>query len=101
MAEQEPEALTQEQLLETIRALKVSDIVVSTVTTLAQLGYAKLETTSRDLEQARLAIDSLRALVPLLEGHVAPELVRDLNQMVANLQIAYAEAAKKDEAAES
>jgi hypothetical protein len=63
------------------------------VTTLAQLGYAKLEEGTRDLDQARLAIDSLRALVPQLEGHVAAEVTRDLNAMVANLQLAYASAA--------
>jgi len=88
----EPE-LTPEQLVEQIKRLQVSDLVVSTVTTLAQLGYAKVEEGTRDLDQARLAIESLRALVPVLEGHVPPELTRDLNAMVANLQLAYASAA--------
>jgi hypothetical protein len=90
----EPE-LTPEQIVEQIKRLDVSDLVVSTVTTLAQLGYAKLEEGTRDLEQARLAIDSLRALVPQLEGHVPAELTRDLNAMVASLQLAYAGAAAK------
>ena len=90
----EPE-LTPEQLVEQIKRIDVSDLVVSTVTTLAQLGYAKLEEGTRDLDQARLAIDSLRALVPQLEGHVPAEVTRDLNAMVANLQLAYAEAAAK------
>ena len=89
----EPE-LTPEQIVEQIKRLNVSDLVVSTVTTLAQLGYAKLEEGTRDLDQARLAIDSLRALVPVLEGHVSAEVSRDLNAMVANLQLAYASAAK-------
>jgi dihydroxyacetone kinase DhaKLM complex PTS-EIIA-like component DhaM len=88
----EPE-LTPEQLLEAIKQMKVSDLIVSTVTTLAQLGYAKLDESARDLDQARLAIESLRALVPLLEGQVAAEITRDLNAMVANLQLAYASAA--------
>jgi hypothetical protein len=35
----------------------------------------------------------MRALVPLLEDAVPGELVRDLNQSVANLQLAYAKAA--------
>jgi uncharacterized protein DUF1844 len=86
--------LTPEQLIEQIKQLKVSDLVISTVTTLGQLGYAKLEEGTRDLEQARLAIDSLQALIPKLEGHVAAEITRDLNAMVANLQLAYASAAK-------
>ena len=38
----EPE-LTPEQIVEQIKRIDVSDLVVSTVTTLAQLGYAKLE----------------------------------------------------------
>jgi hypothetical protein len=87
--------LTPEQIVEQIKRIDVSDLVVSTVTTLAQLGYAKLEEGTRDLEQARLAIDSLGALVPQLEGHVAAEVTRDLGAMVANLQLAYADAASK------
>jgi hypothetical protein len=91
----EPE-LTPEQLLDEIKRLKVSDLLLSTVTTLAQLGFAKLEESSRDLEQARLAIDTLKAIVPKLEGHVPDDLSRDLGQMVANLQLAYASAAAGD-----
>jgi len=91
----EPE-LTPEQLLDEIKRLKVSDLLLSTVTTLAQLGFAKLEESSRDLEQARLAIDTLQAIVPKLEGHVPDDLSRDLGQMVANLQLAYASAAAGD-----
>ena len=88
----EPE-FSPEEVLEQIKKLKISDLVVSTVTTLGQLAYAKLEPDSRDLDEARLAIESLRALVPLLEGHVAADVTRDLHAMVANLQLAYASAA--------
>jgi hypothetical protein len=89
----EPEELTPEQLLEQIRRMKVSDLLLSTITTVAQLGYAKLDPSGRDLEQAKLAIESLRALVPLLEGTVADEVLRDYAQVTANLQLAYAKAA--------
>ena len=88
----EPE-LSPEQLVEAIKQMKVSDLLVSTVTTLAQLAFAKLEEGTRDLDQARLAIDSVRALVPQLEGHVPAEVLRDLNAMVVNLQLAFASAA--------
>ena len=44
--------------------MKVSDLLLSTLSTVAQLGYAKLDPAGRDLEQAKLAIDSLSALVP-------------------------------------
>jgi hypothetical protein len=63
------------------------------VTTLAQLAYAKLEKSSRDLEQARLAIDTVDVLLPTLEGHVPAELSADLGKMVADLKLAYAGAA--------
>jgi len=89
----EPEELSPEQLIEQIKQLRVSDLLLSTITTLAQLAYAKLEESSRDLEQARVAIDAISVLLPLIAPHVPDELVRDLNQMVANLQLAYAAAA--------
>jgi hypothetical protein len=88
----EPE-LTPEQLIEQIKQLRVADLILSTVTTLAQLAYAKLEESSRDLEQAQLAIDSIQVLLPKLEGNVPAELSRDLGAMLTNLQLAYAEAA--------
>lgn len=90
MAEHE---LSAEQLAEQIRRLKVSDLVLSTCSTLAQLGYAKLESPSRDLEQAQLAIEALRALGPVLERGVGDDVARDFRQVVANLQLAYAHAA--------
>ena len=89
--------LSPEELLEHIRQLKVSDILLSMLPTLAQLGYAKLEPEGRDLEQARLAIDSLRALTPILAGSVPEEVVHDFEQATANLQLAYAKAVDEDQ----
>ena len=96
MAEEEKpgEELTPEELLDHIRRMKVSDLLLSTISTVAQLGYAKLEPAGRDLEQAKLAIDSLSALVPVLEGAVPEEVLRDFNQVTANLKLAYAKAAE-------
>lgn len=93
MVEGESQEVTPEQLLEAIRRMKVTDLLVSTIATVGQLGYAKLDPDSRDLEQARLAIEALKALVAVLEGAVPPEALRDFNQMTANLQLAYASAA--------
>jgi hypothetical protein len=42
-----------------------------------------------DLEQARLAIDALAALEPLLED----DQRRDIQQVLTNLRLAFAEAA--------
>ncbi|HEX9350319.1 MAG TPA: hypothetical protein VF877_03505 [Gaiellaceae bacterium] len=95
--EREAEELTPEELLEHIRRMKVSDLLLSTITTVAQLGYAKLDPSGRDLPQAKLAIDSLRALVPVLEGSVPEAVLRDFTQVTANLQLAYAKAVEEPE----
>jgi hypothetical protein len=88
---------TPEELLEAVRKMKVSDLLLSTVATTAQLGYAKLEQDSRDLEQARLAVESIKALLPVLEGSVDDEVLREFGQLVASLQLAYVKAAEEAE----
>lgn len=93
MADEERPEIPPEDLLEAIRKMKVSDLLLSTVSTTVQLGYAKLEPDSRDLEQARLAIESTKALLPLLAGAVGKEVLTEFDQLVANLQLAYAKAA--------
>ena len=82
-----------EEIAEQLRRLKASDVVFSLLPTLAQLAYAKLEPETRDLAEARIAIDAIAALVPVLEHAVPAELTRDFQQVVANLQVAYAAAA--------
>jgi hypothetical protein len=98
---QAPEELTAEELLEHIRRMKVSDLLLSTISTVAQLGYAKLDPAGRDLEQAKLAIDSLTALVPVLEGSVPEDVLRDFNQVTSNLKLAYAKAVEEAGEAQS
>lgn len=83
-----------QQVEEQLRNLKVSDLLVQTLYTVSSLGYRKLSDEDRDLEQAKLAIEALRALVPVLEGTIAPDVSRDFRQVTANLQLAYADAAK-------
>ena len=97
-SQQKQEQLSPEQLLEEFRRFKVSDLLVSTFLTLSQLAYAKLDPAARDLEQARLAIDSMKALVPVLETAVPAETKRDFDQVVANLQLAFASAASEPRA---
>ena len=82
------------QLEEELKTLKVSDLLVQTVYTVSSLGYRRLSEQDRDLDQARLAIEALRALVPVLDGAASEELVRDFKQVTANLQLAYADAVK-------
>jgi hypothetical protein len=86
------EPVSEEQLLEALSQLQVSDLLVQSLSTVSSLAYHRLAEESRDLEQARLAIEALRALVPVLRGAVSDELVRDFERVTANLQLAYADA---------
>jgi hypothetical protein len=89
LAEHEP-AAGEEQISadELLKQLKVADLVLGTLASLVQLGYAKLG--DGDAEQTRLAIEVLRAVLPALEGSAPPDVLRDLRQATANLQLAYA-----------
>jgi predicted nucleic acid-binding protein len=82
-----------QRLEEELKKLKVSDLLVQTLYTLSSLGYRKLSEEDRDLDQAKLAIEALRALLPVLEGAVGEDVLRDFKQVTANLQLAYADAA--------
>jgi hypothetical protein len=87
------EHVTEQELLEALQQLRVSDLLVQTLSTVSSLAFHRLGEEHRDLEQARLAIEVLRALVPVLAGSVPPELLRDFEQVTANLQLSYASAA--------
>jgi hypothetical protein len=83
------------RLEEELKRVRISDVLVQTLYTLSSLGYHKLGPEHRDLPQARLAIESLRALLPVLKDEAPAEVVRDFEQVVANMQLAYASAAKE------
>lgn len=99
MAEQEGAAPEPDEfaarLEEELKRVRISDVLVQTLYTLSSLGYHKLGAEHRDLPQARLAIESLRALLPVLKGEAPAEVLRDFEQVVANMQLAYASAAKE------
>ena len=84
--------VTERQLLDALSQLKVADLLVQSLSTISSLAYHRLAPEHRDLEQVRLAIEALRALVPVLRGSLPDELVRDFEQVTANLQLAYADA---------
>jgi hypothetical protein len=84
--------VSEQQLLDALAQLQVGDLLVQSLSTVSSLGYHRLAPEQRDLAQAQLAIEALRALVPVLRGHVPDELVRDFEQVTANLQLAYADA---------
>ena len=73
----------QEDFAEQLAALDLGLLLSSTAATIASLAYTKLE--RGDLPQAKLGIDALVALLPLLEGDAR----RDLGAALASLQVAY------------
>ncbi|MGH3052911.1 MAG: hypothetical protein ACRDM8_08130 [Gaiellaceae bacterium] len=92
------EARLSAQLAEELAKLRVEDVLVGALIQVSSIGYRRLGLTDetkeeRDLEQVRLAIETMRALTPVLENIVPDELIRDFDQSVANLQLAYAKAA--------
>ena len=89
---QPSEAELLEQLEAELKKLRVSDVLVQTVFTVSSLGYRRLGEEDRDLDEARLAIDALIALVPVLQDSVPDQVSRDFQRMVANMQLAYAKA---------
>ena len=94
----EDEARLAEQLAEELAKLRVEDVLVGALIQVSSIGYRRLGLTDetkeeRDLEQVRLAIETMRTLTPVLENIVPDELIRDFDQSVANLQLAYAKAA--------
>jgi hypothetical protein len=98
----ESEEQLAQELAEELRKLKVEDVLVSVLVQISSIGYRRLGLTEetkddRDLAQTKLAIDTMKALTPVLGQVVPPELIRDFESSVANLQLAYAKAAGEGE----
>jgi hypothetical protein len=80
-----------------MRRITVDDLLLQSVVSMINLGGRRLGLApgtegDRDLEQVRTAIDAVSALLPLLEGKDA-EAVRPIRDALAQLQMAYAQAA--------
>jgi hypothetical protein len=80
---------TAEELVGELQKIKVGDLLFHTATMLASIAYGKLAPETRDLDDAKLAVDALRALMPLMPEDQRP----GIQQVVSNLQLAYADAA--------
>ena len=88
---------TDEELREALDRVGVADVLLQALTATASLGFRRVSPEARDLQQARLAIEALRALEPVLrDGGVEEAVVRDLEQARANLQLAYAKAVEEE-----
>jgi hypothetical protein len=84
---------SEEELREALDRVGVGDILVNALSAAASIGFRRVSSEARDLDQVKLAIESLRVLDPVLrEGGVDDAIVRDLEQARMNLQLAYAKA---------
>jgi hypothetical protein len=89
----EGELPSEEELREALGRVTVADVLLNALSATASLGFHRVSPDARDLTQARLAIEALRALEPVLrDGGVEDAVVRDLEEARANLQLAYAKA---------
>ena len=96
MSEEEMRARLEEEL----RRITVPDVLLQTIVSLVNLGGQRLGLTPdtedlRDLEQARLAIEGVRALLPILEDLDA-EQMRPVREALSQLQMAYAQLARPE-----
>ena len=93
------EAELQAALEEQMRNIRVEDVIVQTTVTLVNLGARRLglaaapgadPAAERDLDQAKVAIEAVRALLPLCPQEVADQITPALSQ----LQMAFAREAQ-------
>jgi hypothetical protein len=99
VSEHEEEAAR--RLAEELRNLKVEDVLLNDLVQISSIGYRRLGLTEetkedRDLGQAKLAIDTMKALTPVLAQAVPSELVLEFERSVAELQLAYVKAASEE-----
>ena len=93
----ETELPSEDELREALDRVGGSDVLLQALSATASLGFRRVSKEARDLPQARLAIEALRALEPVLrDGGVDEATVRDLEQARANLQLAYAKAVEEN-----
>jgi hypothetical protein len=91
------EQAAQEAAAEFMRTVPVQDVVVSLVQTIFDVGYRRTgllggEGDERDLDQTRLAIETVRALIPVLEQVLDEQSLTTLRSALSELQLAYADA---------
>jgi hypothetical protein len=82
-----------------LKRLTVDDVVVQTVVSLVNLGGRKAGLApgtedERDLGQVRTAIESVRALLPLVEAQLGPDAGR-IREALSQLQMAYAQLSRE------
>jgi hypothetical protein len=95
----EAEQNVQEAAAEFMRTVPVQDVIVSMVQTVFDVGYRRTGLVggggARDLAQTALAIETVRALLPVLERVLEPASMTALRSALSELQLAYADATKE------
>lgn len=86
-----------------IKRLRVEDVVIQTLVSLVNLGGRKAGLApgtedERDPEQLRLAIETARALLPLVETELGPDAA-SVRDALSQLQLAFAQSAQGGQAA--
>jgi hypothetical protein len=76
-----------------VKKLRVEHVLLEQVVSLVNLGMRRTGLSrgtedERDVEQVRLAIDGIRAILPLLE-RTAPEQVKPVRDALSQLQLAF------------
>jgi hypothetical protein len=92
----------QDAAAEFMRTVPVQDVVVSMVQTVFDVGYRRTGLVGggadeRDLGQTRIAIETVRALMPVLEQVLDAASITALRSALSELQLAYADAMKAPE----
>jgi hypothetical protein len=99
---QDPDSFSDEELRAAYEAelarIRVDDVLVQTVVSLLNLGARRAGLTGEDeapdWEQVRLAIEGTRALLPLVEPTLGPD-VKQVRDALSQLQLAFARSGAK------
>jgi len=95
-AEEMSEEELRKRIEEVMEKVTVADIVLDMMISLSSLAYQRMgiphevNEKFKDMEQARLAIDSLEALCNAMEGRVPAEQVEPLKSTLSNLKLNFA-----------
>ncbi len=102
---QTPEDLVRE-MARRLAQTPVRDLLLQTMATFAdlvgvRLGYGPEGPAHRDLPQARLAIETLRALIGVADSEIGAAQARPFREPLAQLQMLYAREVEADAAGQS
>jgi hypothetical protein len=91
------------QILEQLKSVHAFDLAYETMVGLVNFGSQKMglldETREvRDLADARLSIELIRAILEVVEREQGPDRTRGLHDALAQMQLAYAHAVQLDSA---